>query len=271
MLMFKLKVFLRSLLGEGVWAVVQQLSPTPRHRLMRLVQRETQLTVRSGPFSGIRYLHDAASGGYVPKLLGIYERELHGVINAIPSFGIRRVINIGASDGYYAVGLAQRLPDARVIAFEMEPRGQQFIRRIAQQNGTGERVTVRGRCELRDLQEAVEHPERTLVICDVEGFEDVLLDPEEAPALQGAWILVELHDGKNSGVSERLRQRFVATHFIETIWQQKRTASDFPFSNTYTRHLALEHLEAAVNEGRPVREGVKPMNWFWMVPKSSLA
>jgi hypothetical protein len=268
MFMFKLKVFLRSVFGEGVWAVVQKMSVAPRHRLMRLVQRETRRTVHSGPFAGVRYLHDAVSGGYVPKLLGIYERELHGIINALPELGLRRVINIGASDGYYAVGLAQRLPEAQVVAFEIEPRGQEFVRRIAEQNGVGSRVIVQGRCDVADLQAVVDALWRTLVICDVEGFENVLLNPDEAPALGRSWILVELHDGKMPGVSDLVRKRFEGTHMIRTIWQQKRTAADFPFSTPYTRKLAPQHLEAAVNEGRPVRDSASPMHWFWMAPKA---
>jgi hypothetical protein len=266
-MMFKIKVFLRSLFGESVWSVVQRLSFTPRHRLARLVQRETGRTVRSGPFAGVHYLHDAVSGGYIPKLLGIYERELHPVIATLPQHDIRSIINIGAPDGYYAVGLARYLPSARVLAFEIEPRGQDFVRRIADQNGVGDRVMVRGRCDLPDLQAAATQLERPLVVCDVEGYEDVLLDPEKVPALRSAWILVELHDGKNAGVSERVRIRFEDTHTIETIWQQKRAAADFPFSNAYTRSLDPAHLSAAVDEGRPVREGFPPMNWFWMVPK----
>ena len=41
MLMFKTKVFLCSLLGEGIYTLVQRLSFAPRHRLARLVARST--------------------------------------------------------------------------------------------------------------------------------------------------------------------------------------------------------------------------------------
>jgi hypothetical protein len=265
-LMFKTKVFLRSLCGESVWSIVQRTSFAPRHRLARLVQRRTGKCVSSGPFRGVHYLHDAVSGGYIPKLLGIYERELHPIIATLQEHGISTIINIGASDGYYAVGLARCLPAARVIAFELEPRGQDFVRRIAEKNGVGDRMTVKGRCDMPDLQAAVAGAGRTLVICDIEGYEDVLMDPEKVPALRSAWILVELHDGKNPGVSERLHARFRSTHSIDTIWQQKRTENDFPFSDPYTQSLDPRHLAAAVDEGRPVRDGSTPMSWFWMIP-----
>jgi hypothetical protein len=266
-LLFKTKVLLRSLFGEGVWKIVQRCSSAPRHRLIRLCQRETRQIVRGGPFAGMNYIHDTMSGGYVPKVLGIYERELHPVIARLAELGIQRVLNIGAADGYYAVGLCRMFPDLRVVAFETEARGREYVRAMAERNGVLPRVEIRGTCDLPGLQAALTDPRGTLVLCDVEGYEDVLMDPEKVPGLRAAWLLVELHDGKNPGVSGRIRARFEQTHTIETIWQTKRTAADFPFSNAYTRSLAPEHLAAAVDEGRPVRDGVTPMSWFWMVPK----
>lgn len=267
--MFRTKVFLRSLLGEKVWSFVQRLSPAPRHRLARLVQYKTGKTVFSGPFAGVEYLHDAVSGGYIPKLLGTYEKELHHIIAGLPSQNIRTVINIGASDGYYAVGLARCLPGVQVIAYEMEPRGQEFIQRIAEKNRVDGQITVRGRCELKDLQQALGHSPRPLVVCDVEGFEDTLLDPANVPALREAWILVELHDGKNPGVSDRIQHRFANSHHIEVVWQRQRSPEEFPFENDYTRRLALRHLAEAVDEGRPILNGAMPMSWFWMVPNAA--
>lgn len=266
-LMFKTKVFVRSVLGEGVWSLAQKASTAPRHRLIRLCKSETRQIVRTGPFTGMHYIHDTMSGGYVPKVLGIYERELHPVLLHLKDLGIQEVINIGAADGYYAVGLCRLFPRLRVVAFETEPRGREYVRKMAEINGVGSRIDIRGECDLKGLQEALPEPEASLVLCDVEGYEDVLMDPAQVPALCHARILVEIHDNKNAAVSERIVARFAATHTIETIWQQKRTAADFPIVTPYTRQLAPEHLAAAVDEGRPVREGATPMSWFWMVPK----
>ena len=149
--MYRLKIFLRSVFGERVWSVIQWLSALPRHRLIRLCRRETKGIVRGGPFAGMNYIHDTIGGGYVPKLLGIYERELHLVIRSFAAVGIHRVINVGAADGYYAVGLSRMSPDLRVVAFEMEQRGREFLRAMAERNGVLSRIEIRGRCEPVDL------------------------------------------------------------------------------------------------------------------------
>jgi hypothetical protein len=271
MVTFRLKVFLRSLFGERIWSVVQRLSPLPRHRLIRLSQRETNRVVRAGPFAGMKYIHQTIASGDVPKLLGIYERELHGIISSLSARGIRHIINIGAADGYYAVGLSRMFPELRVIAFEMEPRGREFVRAMAERNGVLPQIEIRGRCELEDLSSVINAPQPTLILCDVEGYEEVLMDPEKVPGLRHAYLLVEIHDNKNAGVSEKIRCRFGSTHQLNTIWQEKREPAEFPFATPYTRSLDPEHLTAAVDEGRPVRPGAMRMSWLWMVPNSSPA
>ena len=78
------------------------------------------LTVSGGPFAGLTY-PDREPISLVPKLLGIYERELHGAVEAAVLGQPEVIVNVGAADGYYAVGLARRCPSATVHAFEADP------------------------------------------------------------------------------------------------------------------------------------------------------
>jgi hypothetical protein len=267
MSLFRTKVFLRGLFGEKFWLFLRRFSTAPRHVLERECVRETGLVVRGGPFKGLRYVHDTVCGGYVPKLLGTYERELHETILRVSHMGFARIINIGAADGYYAVGLARLMPGVRVVVFELEEKGRKLVKLMAEHNGVAERLEVRGACDPAGLADALKAGGATLVICDVEGYEDVLMDPVACPALTRAHVLVELHDCKCAGVSQRVQRRFEATHGITTIWQQMRTAAEFPISTAYTRKLDPEHLAAAIDEGRPVKLDRTPMSWFWMTPK----
>ena len=78
--------------------------------------------VLAGPFAGMRYETEAVHSMHVPRLLGTYERELHASLERAPGMPYLRVINIGCGEGYYAVGLAMRLPGAHVHAFDSEVR-----------------------------------------------------------------------------------------------------------------------------------------------------
>ena len=82
-----------------------------------------------GPFKGVRYIDTAQGSAYIPKLLGIYERELTPQIEDLISLQPVLIVDLGAAEGYYAVGLAMRLKSAQVIAFEMEHSGQAALKK----------------------------------------------------------------------------------------------------------------------------------------------
>ena len=102
--------------------------------------------VQAGPFAGMRMVARQPGGFSTPGLIGAYERELHDVLERlIASGGYDRVVNVGAGEGYYAVGLARRLPDIPIIAFEADDALPPVLRANARANGVGERVTINGR------------------------------------------------------------------------------------------------------------------------------
>ena len=91
----------------------------PLAYLQRLVAKRTRGRVQAGPFTGqiIAYC-DPKYGMRTPKLLDLYERELHPVVETICRHAPTLILNIGAGDGYYAIGFARRLPASKIIAFE---------------------------------------------------------------------------------------------------------------------------------------------------------
>ena len=85
----------------------------------RRVADELGLAVRSGPFAGLRFPEAAVAGPHhadsLPaKLLGSYQQQLHPALERLLESGFSTIENVGAAEGYYAVGLALRAPDARV-------------------------------------------------------------------------------------------------------------------------------------------------------------
>ncbi len=219
--------------------------------------------MRAGPFAGMRYAGGSVGSCFIPKLLGTYERELAAKIEWICQQQPELVVDLGAAEGYYAIGLALRIPGARIIAFELEPTGQAALRRMAELNGVGDRLTVRGRCQPQNLAAALAGHTAPVVICDVEGDEDTLLDPERVAALRAAVVLVETHEFLRRGVTDELCRRFARSHDIEHVWQEPRSRAEFPWRSLGTRLLPLSYLDWAVSEWRPER-----MSWLWMTPKA---
>jgi hypothetical protein len=254
---------------HGVAALLRRCVPgryRPIGYLTGLVRQRTDDRVSGGPFAGMRYPDRAINSAYLPKLLGSYERELNGVVEEVCALSPDVIIDVGAAEGYYAVGFARRNPKARVIAFEATRTGRSALERNARMNGVRSRVRVGGRCQIAELQNALGEGARAVVICDVEGDERMLLDPAIVRGLRNAWVLAETHEFVQPGVTEELRRRFRATHRVEEIWQQPRSAKEFPYRTLWTALLPRSYLAWAVSEWRP---GL--MSWLWMKPLKATA
>jgi hypothetical protein len=229
--------------------------------LQHLARTRTNRRVRSGPFAGLRYLDDSIGSAYIPKLLGTYENELATEVESLCARKPDLIIDIGAAEGYYAIGLAVRNPSARVVAFEANPAGQAALRKMASLNQVSSRVDVRGKCEPTGLAAVLVGMQQPVIICDVEGDEKELLDPVAIPSLARATIMVELHDFIVPGITETLKTRFVRTHDLRHIWQQPRSRVQFPWRTLGTSLLPRSYLDWSVSEWRPVR-----MAWLCMEP-----
>ena len=232
----------------------------PLSYLQRLVEERTRDRVRSGPFEGqMIVFRDTLHSTYVPKVLGLYERELHSTVEEICTRAPSTILNIGAGDGYYAIGFSQRLRGANLIAFEAESRARDNLKRNATLNGVANQINVHGSCGPLELRESLNNASRPTIICDVEGYEKELLDPASIPALNDADILVETHDFIVPGVTRLIKDRFSASHEITSIRQRERSAADFPWRTLLTTLMSNRYLEIVVSEGRP-----EMMTWLWM-------
>ncbi|MBU3694613.1 MAG: class I SAM-dependent methyltransferase [Rhodocyclaceae bacterium] len=183
--------------------------------LQNTVLQQHGTVVMQGPLAGLDFLPQSAEGCHVPKLLGCYEQPLQPHIQAALSAAYPVVLNIGCAEGYYAVGMARRMAATRVLAFDLNPVAQQTCTELAAKNGVADRVTVGALFGAEDF--ATYAGQRALVLCDIEGAEEQLLDPAVAPALAGMDLIVESHECLKPGVTATLTQRFEATHHITVV------------------------------------------------------
>jgi len=202
--------------------------------------------VLAGPFTGMAYVSQATGSALIPKLLGSYESELHGAIEQIIATDYKVVVDIGCAEGYYANGLALRLPSARIYAFDIDPEAQALCKEMARLNGVEKSVEVLGECRHGNLNTLLTG--RSLVVCDCEGFESVLLQPSLVPALTQADILVELHEEVQPGLTSLILGRFHETHQTLIMNAVKREADEYEMLHFLTpdkRRLAVSEFRSA--------------------------
>ncbi len=225
--------------------------------LNRRFVAEHGLEVRRGPFAGLRYPGAlvADHGDLVAKLVGTYELELAPVVASWVG-RIALLVDVGAAEGFYAVGMAVASPGTRVVAYEADPAAREQLRLLAEHNGVADRVELRGACTPGELA-ALPAGAGTALLSDCEGCEATLLDPAAAPPLTGWPLLVELHDRIVPGVTATIRRRFAPTHDVELIPTRPRAGEDPP-------ELADLHPRDRLRLIGERRAG--PMQWAWLRP-----
>ncbi len=62
------------------------------------------------------------------------------LVELVAGFEPRRIADIGVGAGYFALPLAERLPEARVLGVDVEPRMLEVVAERAADNGVAERV-----------------------------------------------------------------------------------------------------------------------------------
>ncbi len=231
-------------------------------RLQRVgekVARHCGRIVMAGPFRGMRYGGESFCSGYAPKLLGCYEAELLPTFARILAKDYPFVVDIGAAEGYYAVGLARSTEHIRVHAFEIDDHARGLCEENARLNGVSGRIVLHGGCDLAALR-ALPWAGRGLVICDCEGYEITLMDPEAVPALKTCDLLVEMHDCFDPRITPTLVERFQGTHDIHLMATAPHDPADFPAAH----FLPPEEQVLAVDDGRAAS-----MQWAFMEARES--
>src|SRR5215472_7181256 len=201
-----------------------------------LVSRDGK-TVQTGPFKGLIYALPGIGAeqiyhyGGVPKLLGCYEAELHGIFTAAVIKGYDTVMNIGCAEGYYVAGLARLFPRTHVFAFDIDDAARLLCGETARANGVLSRVTLLGECVPADFDRLASG--RTLVLCDCEGAELQVLRPDLARALASCDVLVELHPHVDASIATEIPARFATTHVTTLLQGEPRDPAAFPTLRGY--------------------------------------
>lgn len=221
---------------------------------------------KSGIFKGMYYVKESICGSIVPKYLGLYEIELVPIFKRLFQLPIGTIIDVGAAEGYYAVGLALRFPSSPVIAFEATEEGRELLQQVIARNGVTDQVRMRGLCDAAMLKaetDSLDPSGQHLLVMDVEGAEENLLRLHAPEDLRNVHIVIELHDWVDAGMAERLQDKFAPTHTAAIIDARRRKFADMTLPRLFLRRLYLSPSLLSFSHERRL-----PMRWVSFQPKS---
>jgi hypothetical protein len=213
--------------------------------------------VKAGLFAGLILPNEQSwAPDLAAKLLGLYENELESALSYAARTEPDLVINVGCAEGFYALGLAKLIPNAKVIAYDIDPKAQRICGVGRELNNLTERVEIRGSCSADELQRITKSFKRPFAMIDCEGNERQLLLSNNYTYANTSMI-VECHDFLDREITSDLVNKFSRTHSIELIKQGAKN----PFTCEITKGWPENDLWLIVSEGRP-----EAMHWLNLRP-----
>lgn len=220
--------------------------------------------VQRGPLKGFRLSGDStwAAPDLGPMLLGTYESN---VVERLSTLKAKTLIDVGAADGYFGVGLVKCGWFEESICFEMDPISRAALAQVAQSNEVSDRITVLGAAgpSFVDVPEvhAVAKADAVFLL-DIEGAEFDLLRPDVFPSMFPAHVIIELHDDLSRGQNRRGElERAAADYFeVEYIHYGARN----PMSDPLLAGYSEDDRWLLTSEGRMFEQA-----WMVLSPRST--
>jgi len=149
--------------------------------------------IQHGPLKGFKILEDTSWGNdKAAKLLGFYELEI--LSDLAVDVKDKYFVDLGAADGYYAVGFVAQGIACSAIAFEASEAGRNVIYKTALNAGVSDKIKVYGFAD-EYFVDLIDSPlEKTVFLFDVEGGEFDLLDRRNLYKLRKSILYIEIHD-----------------------------------------------------------------------------
>jgi len=221
--------------------------------------------VKSGIFAGLNYVVEAVGSSLLPKLIGCYEKELSSIFESLRNRNINVIFDIGAAEGYYAVGLARMLPRCQVIAFEATQQGRDLLAEMARKNFVKDRIEIHGMCTKEIFETFVASRMPDFVLIDIEGGEQMLESADLARKLGHVEMLIEVHPANVPGIENALIGAFTQSHIVREIFPATRTFADFWRKlSVLQRVFCGKTLLAFMGEGR----GLGGSHWLHLLPRT---
>ncbi len=221
--------------------------------------------IQHGIFRGMK-LSSLRWGGHdkAPMMLGLYESEVSREIEKA-AIHTTTFIDIGAADGYFAVGAVFSGLYRDSVCFEISSEGRNSIMLNAEINGVTDKVSVLAEANEETLLKLAErmNTKDLFILCDIEGGEFDLFTLRVLQALKKSTILIEIHDFSEIDRERYLLLKMAANSLfnLSELTQESRN----PNILMSTRLLHDDDKWLMMSEGRP-----KAMTWLRLSPKQQL-
>tara|TARA_B110000003_G_C16511587_1_gene481444 strand:- start:2 stop:880 length:879 start_codon:yes stop_codon:yes gene_type:complete len=272
-LFFRLLRFFNTLKNDGLsWTIARiflRILKQPnemqraKNKVLDKIIREHGYKVAYGNFKGMKLNKDIywAKNDLITHILGVYEKHVLEKLTEFSKRGNFPFIDIGAADGYFAVGMAFSKIFKKVYAFEINESGRVSLDKNAENNQCKDKIVINDEANFNSIKKIVDENNGAVILFDIEGSEFDLLDQKLLESLTNCYIVCELHPLLvNSGYDKQqaLINNSKAFFNVSIIQRDSYCPNKFSELNEFTDDERL----LAFGEGRE-----NNMNWLILEPK----
>ena len=134
----------------------------------------------------------------IPRILGVYENYVtNQIININKKYKKKYFINIGASDGYHAIGLVKKKIFEKSITYEMDSLQRHFQYLNISLNNLKKKISVREKFEINEFlynNINISILKDCFFLIDVEGEEFNFFNTKNIKFFNHSCFVIELHN-----------------------------------------------------------------------------
>ena len=215
-----------------------------------------------GLFKGVKINKYSAWSGardIGPKILGLYENQ---ILKWVQQKKFDLFIDIGASDGYYALGMLHSKTALKAITFEISAEDRKIAKTSAILNNVDDKILIKGEAISPEIIQILNKFSNGLIIIDIEGGEYSLITRELLEAAKYFHFIIEIHNTTHPDIKTNLVNYCNEFHNIEILTDLER---NFP-ADSFTINLTDNERCLLISEGRQYS-----MNWLALSPKEFVA
>lgn len=236
-----------------------------KEHLNKLKEIYKDLLIRRGPFQNMKYFGFISTGSELfPKLIGVYEQEIAGLIEECKKKPYEYFIDVGCAEGYYAVGMAKFGKVEKVIAYDIDDYAKKLCKKMAETNQV--QVEIRHELTAGELKSfPFTKSRQSFIMADCEGFERELFNVDNIENLKNVECLIEIHDWcqYEKRTKEILLDLFSTTHECRIIEGLDDYDKAYDYKVEELMSFSIQERFRIFAEGRR-RRGV----WLHCIPKT---
>ena len=262
-LFYKIQIVIVEIFRRLIFA--PKVKDVIKAKALKIVHDKYKNVISFGLFSGMKLSKNPWWGSYdqISKILGEYEKEVLEKLSYFLSLNKNSTfVDIGAADGFYAVGVAFKNLAKHTYAFEISQQGRSELKKNAILNQCYEKITILEKANKETLKKIYKELKNAVIIIDIEGSEYDLLDIDVLDLFKNSIVIIELHPNKikNGKIRENELEENAKKYFkISKIYRDVYRPNSFKIFN----ELSDDERLLAFSEGRS-----RNPKWLVLEPKN---